>query len=50
VPAKVTACGLPGALSVMAIEAVRLPTAAGVKVPLIVQVPLAATELPHVLV
>jgi hypothetical protein len=50
VPAKVSGCGLPGALSVIAIEAVRVPRAVGVKVTLIVQFPPAATELPHVLV
>jgi len=39
------------ALSVMLTEAVKLPTAAGVNVTLIVQLPpFAATELPQVLV
>ena len=37
-------------MSVTVIVAVRLPEAAGVKVTLIVQLPLAATELPQVLV
>jgi hypothetical protein len=50
VPVKVTDCGLLGALSVILIEAVRLPEAEGVKVTLIVQAPFAATELPQVLV
>ena len=38
------------ALSAMLSVALRLPLAAGVKVTLIVQLPLAATELPQVLV
>ena len=38
------------ALSAMFIEAVRLPTACGVKVALIVHVPFAATDEPHELV
>ena len=50
VPAKGTDCGLPPALSVMVIEARRLPMAAGVNVTLIVQFPPAATEPPQVLV
>ena len=50
VPDRLTACGLPLALSVMLTEAVRLPLAAGVNVTLIVQLLPAATELPHVLV
>jgi hypothetical protein len=50
VPVRVTVCGLPPALSVMLTEAVRAPVAAGVNVTLIVQLPLAATELPQVLV
>ena len=37
-------------MSVMVREAVRAPTAVGVKVTVIVQLPLAATELAHVLV
>jgi galactitol-specific phosphotransferase system IIB component len=49
VPERLTACGLPMALSVMLTEAVRLPLAEGVKVTLIVQLPPAATELPQVL-
>ena len=32
VPARATACGLPGALSVMLIEADRTPVAVGLKV------------------
>ena len=49
-PLSVTLWGLPLALSVMMSEAARLPLAEGVKVTLIVQLPPAATELPHVLV
>src|SRR5512146_843544 len=43
-------CGLPLALSLMLTEAVRVPVAVGVKVTLMVQLPLAATELPQVFV
>jgi hypothetical protein len=50
VPVRLTVCGLPGALSVIVTEAVRLPGAVGVKVTLIVQLPPASTELPQVLV
>src|SRR5208282_1680745 len=50
VPERLTAWGLPLALSVMLTEAVRLPLAVGVKVTLIVQLAPAATELPQVLV
>ena len=50
VPERLTVCGLPLALSVMLTEAVRLPLAEGVNVTRIVQLALAATELPHVLV
>ena len=50
VPERLTVCGLPLALSVMLTEAVRLPLAEGVKVTLMVQWALAATELPQVLV
>ena len=50
VPARVTDCGLPLALSATVTVAERLPTAVGVKVTLMVQLPLAATELPQVLV
>ena len=50
VPDRLTACGLPLALSVMLTEAVRLPLAEGLNVTLIVQLALAATELPQVLV
>ena len=50
VPVRLTVCGLPAALSEMLTEAVRLPSAAGVNVTLIVQLPpFAATELPQVL-
>ena len=50
VPVKVTLCGLSGALSVMVIAAVRLPTAPGVKITLIEQLPPAATDAEHVVV
>ena len=50
VPVSATVCGLPEALSAMLTEAVRVPEAEGVKVMLMVHVPLAATELPQVLV
>jgi hypothetical protein len=50
VPERATVWGLPLALSVMLTEAERLPLAVGVKVTLIVQLLLAATELPQVLV
>jgi hypothetical protein len=50
VPVRLTAWGLPGALSVMVTEAERDPKAVGAKVTLIVQVPFAATALPQVLV
>jgi len=49
-PEKLTVCGLPVALSEMLTEAVRVPLAEGVSVTLIVQLALAATELPQVLV
>jgi hypothetical protein len=51
VPMRLTAWGLPAALSAMLTEAARLPEAEGVNVTVIVQVPpLAATELPQLLV
>lgn len=50
VPVKLTVWGLPLALSVMLRVAVRDPLAAGAKVTLIVQLPPATTELPHVFV
>jgi hypothetical protein len=51
VPLSVIVCGLPVALSVMVTAAVRVPSAVGANVTLMVQFPLfAATELPHVLV
>jgi len=53
VPVRLTVCRLPATLlllSVMVKEAVRLPAAVGVNVTLIVQAPLAASELPHVVV
>lgn len=50
VPPKATMCGLPVALSLMAIEAKRLPSAAGVNVTSITQFAPAATEDPQVFV
>jgi hypothetical protein len=50
VPERLTVWGLPTALSVILIEAVRFRMAVGVKVTLIVQVWYAATEPLHVLV
>ena len=49
VPERLTDWGLPVALSVMARAAVRLPLAAGLKVTLMVQLALAANELPQLL-
>lgn len=49
VPLKLTACGLPGALSVMATNAVRVPIAVGEKITLILQLPAAGRELGQVL-
>ena len=46
VPERLTVCGLPAALSEMLTEAVRVPVAPGVKVTLIVHVPLAAGTVP----
>jgi hypothetical protein len=50
VPVRLTLCGLLAALSVKVIAPVRVPTAVGVKVTLIVQLPAAATNVPQVLV
>jgi len=50
VPTRLTVWGLPVALSVMVNEAVRVPLAVGLKVTLMAQLPLAATELPQLLV
>jgi hypothetical protein len=50
VPDRLTACGLPLALSAMLSEAVSALPSEGLKVTLIVQFPPAATELPQVLV
>ena len=50
VPARLTVCGLLGALSKMLIDAVRVPAAVGVNVTLIVQLAPAPTELPQVVV
>ena len=49
-PVRIADWGLPGALSVILIAAVRLPEVAGVKVTLIVQGVFTTTKLPHVLV
>jgi len=53
VPVRVITCWLPVTLlvlSVIASDAVRFPEAVGVKVTLMVQLLLAARELPHVVV
>ena len=50
VPVRLAVCGLPAALSEMLTDAVRVPATVGVNVTLIMQLPFAATELPHVLV
>src|SRR5579872_800720 len=49
VPVRVIAWGVPVALSLMLTEAERDPELVGVNVTLIVQLPPAATGLPHVL-
>jgi len=48
-PERLTACGLPKALSVKVSDAVRLPLAVGAKVTLIVQLAPGASEPPQVL-
>jgi hypothetical protein len=50
VPAKLAVCGLPGAVSVTAMLAVRDPAALGVKVTVAVQLPPAGKELPQLLI
>ena len=50
VPARLTCCGLPPALSVMFKVAERLPLAVGVKVTVNVQLAPVATEVPQLLV
>src|SRR5579864_3794733 len=50
VPARDTVCGLPVALSVMVMVPVCVPVAVGVNVTLIVQLPPAAADVPHVFV
>jgi len=50
VPDRLTDWGLPGALSVKLIAAVRVPEAWGVNVTLIVQEAFTTTTLPHVVV
>ena len=50
VPERLRDWGLPVALSVTVTEAAWLPLAVGSKVTLMVQLPPAGTELPHVLV
>lgn len=47
-PLNGTVCGLPVALSVILTDALRVPLAAGLNVTLIVQLALAANELPQV--
>ena len=49
VPERLTVWGLPLALSAMLSVAVRVPLAEGLKVTLRVQLALAATELPQLL-
>ena len=49
-PVRLTVCGLPVALSVMVIVPGWLPVAVGVKVTVMVQLALAASEAPQVLV
>lgn len=50
VPLRLIVCGLPAALSVIVTAAVRFPVATGVKVTLIMQLLVGASELPQVLV
>ena len=50
VPVRLTVCGLLLALSAMVMAPVRLPTAVGVKVTLMVQLAPAATDVPQMLV
>ena len=50
VPVKLAVCGLPAALSVTVIVPVRVPATVGVNVTLIVQLALAASDVPQVLV
>jgi hypothetical protein len=50
VPVRLMMCGLPAALSVMVIAPVLVPVAVGVKVTLMVQVPVATTDVPQVVV
>ena len=50
VPLRLTVCGLPAALSVIARLAVRVPSAVGRKVTLMMQVALAASVVPQVVV
>src|ERR1700682_2068234 len=50
VPLRVTWCGLPDALSTIAIAALRSPVAVGLKVTLMLQLPPAARVPPHVFV
>lgn len=50
VPVKGTICGLLGSLSVIVTFPVRIPTAVGVNVTVIVQLPPAPTDVPQVFV
>jgi hypothetical protein len=50
VPLKLAVCGLPAALSVTLKAPLRVPTAVGVNVTLIVHVPFTASVLPQLLV
>ena len=49
-PVRLAVCGLPGALSVTLSVPVKVPMVSGVKVTLMVQLVLAATEVPQLLV
>jgi hypothetical protein len=48
IPLRLITCGLLLALAVIVIPPVLVPTAVGVKVILIVQLPLGAMDAPHV--
>ena len=50
VPLRVILCGLPGSLSLIDNEAVRVPAAVGLNVTLMVQLPPPASEAPQVLI
>ena len=50
VPVRLIVCGLPGALSVMEMAPLRVPSMVGVKVTLIAQLLPATSELPQLFV